>query len=1123
MGAAGSKKSKRDNEEISVNNIDNLLLDRIGEAQIGMLLEKFKKYEIKGGLDVSGFKKLMPYITSLPSGVIENAFAQFASKETGKITWEGFCSEVSKSMLGSREEKCRFLFKVFNKSKNEFLSKKDAAQLKSHLINISSDKKPTETTLVDLITLYSESNTLAYNNFKTWALNNVDLHKALQPFEIIPSPNSEKEYFTKEIKNFTQTGLVSGETYYLISSIWLNAWKSYVSYDKNAISILVSYKPNFRPDSITNADLLDLKFPDKLLPGLKEPDDFTVIPKKVWQNFIKWYGGGPKIPRQAIQIQNKTELEIYPPLFLIYYHKNKQAALSSKPIQTFISSCKLVHSIIDIVKNEIYDYDELYVFIKNQDKFELLNNDTRIRDLDLQDVNICTVGFMPNSKDSEIHVEITGEVLDFKEGDAVEYKDMGKWIQGVVKSNTDGSLNLLLMNGQYYVKVDKTEISRVRRQKRTLLSNKSVYLFCGITNIGNTCYMNAVMQVLFHTKLIFEYFSSAGLIKDVERLKGYGQLVVEMAGMFGNVKYPGRIRMVPTKFFKEFLKMNTEFVEGVQNDTYEFLQKLLINLHEALSKNCQSMEKTIVVNELSLSKEIKTAKDQWENYRGLKGSIISAVFGTQTKNTFTCTNCHATKSIFEVFNDYSIPIPPSSEGSIILLTIVTRNCTYLKQLSIKIRENMHIDDFIAQVDNKSPIKFKNLVFSHIYRGYCNEYFIPFNIEDLFSKKNSKLYAFEVITSIVDIENIGRFVSKHKKVINWRENLQENELVDYFYNNQWVLAHVKKLEDDDLNIVLHVKEDVNQQIKRTDPNLEFYRMKTVSEKIIFLFPISHLRMNKKNKAGFFGTPYMLSIGSWYTWYDLINELKRICLLFFDRSGDIENVVTFFLYNIDKGPCGLCDGNCIGCKIPNNYETLEKLAPNHEKLNIRVFWYNYKSYKTLPIATFPEEDIFTLQDCLNKFTEKEIIENKCEQCSNPHQESCIEILRLPDILILHLKRMRFVSSQLTKINSLVKFPLENLDMKGFMKNSKKSMGNTVKNTKNNYLYDLFAVVEHEGDLYSGHNTAYCKQPNGEWLHFNDDRVFLLNGNIEQEIITSRAYILFYKRQRFRSANIVKTMQG
>lgn len=1122
MGTGNSNRNKKKKGEISVNNVDNLLLDRIGEAQIDMLMEKFKKFEVKGGLDVHGFKKLMPYITSLPSGVIESAFAQFASKETSKITWEAFCSEVSKSILGSREEKCRFLFEVFNKSKASSLKKKDAAQLKSYLINLVSDKKPNENPTVDLMSLYSKFNTLAYSDFKLWAMTNVDLHKALQPFEIIPSPNSEKELFTKEFQEFTQTGLLPNETYYLISSLWINTWKAYVNYDKNSMPILISYKPGFRPDSITNIELLDQKYPDKLLPGLKEPDDFTVIPKKVWQNFIKWYGGGPKIPRQAIQIQNKVELETYPPLFLIYYHKNKQSALSSKPIQAFISSCKLVHSIIDIVKNEVFDYDELYVNIKKQEKFELLNPDTRIRDLDLQDVNICTVGFMSNSKDSEIHVEITGEVLDFKENDAVEYKDMGKWISGVVKSNTDGSLNLLL-NGQHYIKVNKTEISRVRRQKRTLLGNKNSYLFCGITNIGNTCYMNSVMQVLFHTKLIFEYFSSAGIVKEVERMKGYGPLVVEMASLFGNVKCPGRVKVIPTKFFKEFLKVNTEFKEGVQNDTYEFLQKLLINLHEALSINSHSMEKTLVVNELNPSKEIKIAEDQWENYRGLKGSIISAVFGTQTKNTFTCTNCHITKSFFEVFNDYSIPIPPLSEGSIIHVTIVTRNCTYLKQLSIKIRENMLIDDFIAQVDNKSPIKFKNLIFSHVYRGYCNKYFIPFNIEDLFSKNNTELYAFEVITSLHEAENIGRFVSKHKKVINWRQNLQENELVDYYYNDQWVLAHIKKLKDEDLSIIVHVKENVKEKVKRTNPNLEFYRMKTVSENIIFLFPISHLRMYKKNKPGFFGTPYILSIGSWYTWYDLINELKRICLLFFDRSGDIENAVSFFLYNIEKGPCGLCQGNCIGCKIPNNYETLEKLAAYHDKLNIRVFWNNYKTLKTLPTVNFPEEDIFTLQDCLNKFTEKEIIENKCEQCSNPHQESCIEILRLPDILILHLKRMSFASSQLVKINSLVKFPLENLDMKGFMKNSKKEMGNTVKNTKNNYLYDLYAVVEHEGDLYSGHNTAYCKQSNGEWLHFNDDRVYLLNGNIEEEIITSRAYILFYKRQRFRSANIVKTMQG
>ena len=46
------------------------------------------------------------------------------------------------------------------------------------------------------------------------------------------------------------------------------------------------------------------------------------------------------------------------------------------------------------------------------------------------------------------------------------------------------------------------------------------------------------------------------------------------------------------------------------------------------------------------------------------------------------------------------------------------------------------------------------------------------------------------------------------------------------------------------------------------------------------------------------------------------------------------------------------------------------------------------------------------------------------------------------------------------------------------------------------------------------------NNDWIYF-DDRVFKLNKNSEKGVVTNKAYILFYKRQRFRSGNILKTM--
>lgn len=96
-----------------------------------------------------------------------------------------------------------------------------------------------------------------------------------------------------------------------------------------------------------------------------------------------------------------------------------------------------------------------------------------------------------------------------------------------------------------------------------------------------------------------------------------------------------------------------------------------------------------------------------------------------------------------------------------------------------------------------------------------------------------------------------------------------------------------------------------------------------------------------------------------------------------------------------------------------------------------------------------------------------------------------------------------------------------MSQYMLNSDKSIGKTMTNNKDNCLYDLYAVVNHIGTITSGHFTNFCKSEHNEWLLFDDDRVFELHQNIEKEIVTNKAYILFYKRRRFRSGNILKTM--
>jgi hypothetical protein len=62
----------------------------------------------------------------------------------------------------------------------------------------------------------------------------------------------------------------------------------------------------------------------------------------------------------------------------------------------------------------------------------------------------------------------------------------------------------------------------------------------------------------------------------------------------------------------------------------------------------------------------------------------------------------------------------------------------------------------------------------------------------------------------------------------------------------------------------------------------------------------------------------------------------------------------------------------------------------------------------------------------------------------------------------------------------------------------------------LYDLYGVVNHTGSLQFGHYFSYCfHEPSEAWMTFNDSTVRQMQ---ESEVVTSAAYVLFYRRRGF-----------
>jgi len=149
--------------------------------------------------------------------------------------------------------------------------------------------------------------------------------------------------------------------------------------------------------------------------------------------------------------------------------------------------------------------------------------------------------------------------------------------------------------------------------------------------------------------------------------------------------------------------------------------------------------------------------------------------------------------------------------------------------------------------------------------------------------------------------------------------------------------------------------------------------------------------------------------------------------------------------------------------------------------------------------------SLNDCLDEYFRNEhIIDTwKCEKCQNHGCNKSSILWTLPNYLIINLKRFKQSENHMVKKTNLITFPLQDLNLTKYISSDK--------NDANNYIYDLYAINYHGGGLNSGHYWSACKNLDGGWYNFNDGNVFKYSqSNIDSQLITPDAYILFYHRK-------------
>ncbi|XP_068271806.1 ubiquitin carboxyl-terminal hydrolase 32 isoform X2 [Nyctibius grandis] len=765
----------------------------------------------------------------------------------------------------------------------------------------------------------------------------------------------------------------------------------------------------------------------KRSPQLIEGKDYIMVPEPVWRALYHWYGANLSLPRPVIKNSktNVPELELFP-RYLLFLRQQPATRTQQSNIWVNMGNVPSPNAPLKRVLaytgcfsrmqtiKEIHEYLSQRLRIKEEDmRLWLYNSENYLTLLDDEDHRL---EYLKIQDEQHLVIEVRN-------------KDMS-WPEEM----------------SFIANSSKIDRHKVPTEKGAT----------GLSNLGNTCFMNSSIQCVSNTQPLTRYFISGRHLYELNRtnpigMKGhmakcYGDLVQELwSGTQKNIA-PLKLRWTIAKYAPRFNGFQ-------QQDSQELLAFLLDGLHEDLNRVHD--KPYVELKDSDGRPDWEVAAEAWENHLRRNRSIVVDLFHGQLKSQVKCKTCGHISVRFDPFNFLSLPLPMDSYMHL-EITVIKLDGTTPVRYGLRLNMDEKYTGLKKQLSELCGLKPEQILLAEVHSSNIKNF--PQDNQKVRLSVSGFLCAFEIpipgsptsASSPVQTDISTGPSANGAPNIMMNGDLPKPTLIPNGMPNtvvpcgternlaNWTLnGHVPLLADSPCTGYIIA---VHRKMMRTE--------------LYFL-------SSQKNRPSLFGMPLIVPCTVHTRKKDLYDavwiQVSRLASPLppqeasnhaqdCDDSMGYQYPFTLRVVQKDGNSCAWCPWYrfCRGCKIEctedracvgNAYIAVDwdptALHLRYQTSQERIV----EEHESVEQSRRAQAEPINLDSCLRAFTsEEELGEDEMYYCSKCKTHCLatkkLDLWRLPPILIIHLKRFQFVNGRWIKSQKIVKFPRENFDPSAFL---------------------------------------------------------------------------------------------